>query len=187
MLTAAFPSLPRALKREMRSNHAGELGAVWIYRGVLAVTRDPALRAFAEEHGRTEAAHLAFFEAGLPSGGKTRLAPLWRVMGFGRDACRRSCPRRPCTELSQRWKRSWTITTAISWGRWRGSPPSRRWRRCWRSSAPRNALTDEAREKGLLLPAGPGQRWCLRAPPSAPPWPSASSPRPAGEASFPEE
>ena len=30
VLTAAFPSLPRALKREMRSNHAGELGAVWI-------------------------------------------------------------------------------------------------------------------------------------------------------------
>ena len=26
VLTAAFPSLPRALKREMRSNHAGELG-----------------------------------------------------------------------------------------------------------------------------------------------------------------
>ena len=83
VLTAAFPSLPRALKREMRSNHAGELGAVWIYRGVLAVTRDPALRAFAEEHGRTEAAHLAFFEAGLPPAGKTRLAPLWRLMGFG--------------------------------------------------------------------------------------------------------
>src|SRR5210317_864054 len=28
-----------ALKREMRSNHAGEPGAVWIYRGVLAITR----------------------------------------------------------------------------------------------------------------------------------------------------
>ncbi len=83
VLTAAFPSLPRALKREMRSNHAGELGAVWIYRGVLAVTRDRALRAFAEEHGRTEAVHLAFFEAGLPPAGKTRLAPLWRLMGFG--------------------------------------------------------------------------------------------------------
>ena len=83
VLTAAFPSLPRALKREMRSNHAGELGAVWIYRGMLAVTRDRALRAFAEEHGRTEAAHLAFFEAGLPPAGKTRLAPLWRLMGFG--------------------------------------------------------------------------------------------------------
>mgnify|MGYP001315731459 CR=1 FL=1 len=51
VLTAAFPSLPRALKREMRSNHAGELGAVWIYRGVLAVTRDPALRAFAARSG----------------------------------------------------------------------------------------------------------------------------------------
>ena len=187
VLTAAFPSLPCALKREMRSNHA-ELGAVWIYRGVLAVTRDPALRAFAEEHGRTEAAHLAFFEAGLPSGAKRvwpRCGGSW-VLGW--DACRRSCPRRPCTELSQRWKRSWTITTAISWGRWRGSPPPRRWRRCWRSSAPRNALTGmRPGRRGLLLPAGPGQPWCLRAPPSAPPWPSASSPRPAGEASFPEE
>ena len=83
VLTAAFPSLPRALRREMRSNHAGELGAVWIYRGVLAVARDPALRAFAEEHGRTEAAHLAFFENGLPPAGKTGLAPLWSLLGFG--------------------------------------------------------------------------------------------------------
>lgn len=82
ILRNVFTALPPALKREMRSNHAGELGAVWIYRGVLAITRDPTLRAFAEDHGRTEQAHLAFFEAGLPTEGRTRLAPLWRLMGF---------------------------------------------------------------------------------------------------------
>lgn len=31
---------PQALQRELRTDHAGEAGAVMIYRGVLAVTRD---------------------------------------------------------------------------------------------------------------------------------------------------
>jgi len=36
--------LPRWLERDLRSGHAG---AVWIYRGMLAVSRNPALRRFA--------------------------------------------------------------------------------------------------------------------------------------------
>ena len=47
------------LRRDLRSDHAGEFGAVAIYTGVLAVARDPGVRAFALRHQATEADHLA--------------------------------------------------------------------------------------------------------------------------------
>lgn len=81
-LRAPLDSLPGAVLRELRSDHAGELGAVWIYRGVLAVTRDARLRTFAEAHGRAEQVHLDFFLEHLPARWHTRLAPLWRLAGF---------------------------------------------------------------------------------------------------------
>ena len=49
-LSAEPCTYPRWLTAELRSNHAGELGAVMIYRGILAGSTDPVLRAFAEEH-----------------------------------------------------------------------------------------------------------------------------------------
>ena len=67
---------------ELRSDHAGETGAVAIYDGILAVAKDPQLRKFAEAHRAGELRHLAFFEAWLPSHAKTRLAPLWKAAGF---------------------------------------------------------------------------------------------------------
>lgn len=79
---APVEALPEPILRELRSDHAGELGAVWIYHGVLAIARDPELRAFAEEHRRAEQAHLAFFLAELPRPWQSRLAPLWRLAGF---------------------------------------------------------------------------------------------------------
>ena len=75
-------SLPLGLVRELRSDHAGEVGAVAIYDGVLAVARDPGVRAFALRHRATEADHLARVLAVLPPGGGSRLAPLWRLAGF---------------------------------------------------------------------------------------------------------
>ena len=42
------------LGAELRSDHAGETGAVAIYRGILAITRNPELRTFAEHHLATE-------------------------------------------------------------------------------------------------------------------------------------
>jgi ubiquinone biosynthesis monooxygenase Coq7 len=68
--------------RELRSDHAGETGAVAIYEGILAVSRDPAIRQFASEHLQTERRHLAFFDEFLPSTAKTRLTSVWRVAGF---------------------------------------------------------------------------------------------------------
>jgi demethoxyubiquinone hydroxylase (CLK1/Coq7/Cat5 family) len=74
--------LPLALLRELRTDHAGETGAVMIYRGVLAVARDPALRDFALHHLETESRHLALVEQVVPARWRSRLLPLWRVSGW---------------------------------------------------------------------------------------------------------
>ena len=78
----AFTGLPRWLQQELRSDHAGEFGAVMIYRGILAVSRDASVRDFATSHLRTEQKHLALMEEIVPAAGRTRLLPLWRVMGW---------------------------------------------------------------------------------------------------------
>jgi demethoxyubiquinone hydroxylase (CLK1/Coq7/Cat5 family) len=70
------------LPGDLRSDHAGETGAVQIYRGILAVSRDPAVRAFAEHHLVTEQRHLAVIEALVPAVPRSRLLPLWRPAGW---------------------------------------------------------------------------------------------------------
>lgn len=72
-------ALPAWLVADLRSDQAGETGAVWIYRGVLAVSRDPALRAFAARHGATERRHLGLIEACLPAAAQAGLRPLQRL------------------------------------------------------------------------------------------------------------
>ena len=79
---SAFSGLPRWLQQELRSDHAGEFGAVMIYRGILAISRDTSVREFAASHLRTEQEHLALMEEIVPVAGRTRLLPLWRVMGW---------------------------------------------------------------------------------------------------------
>lgn len=74
--------LPAWLAADLRSDQAGETGAVWIYRGVLAVSRDRALRAFAVRHLATERRHLGLIEACLPAADHSRLLPLWRLAGW---------------------------------------------------------------------------------------------------------
>ena len=74
--------LDQRLQGDLRSDHAGETGAVWIYRGILALSRDAELRAFAREHLATEERHLAFFENWLPNDIKSRLLLLWRLSGW---------------------------------------------------------------------------------------------------------
>ena len=97
----AFETLPLtpALIADFRSDHAGEAGAVAIYRGMLAVSRDRVLRRFAMKHIRTELNHLRFFERWLPKRHRSRLLPVWRAAGwllgatsalFGRQAAFRT-------------------------------------------------------------------------------------------------
>lgn len=74
--------LPTGLVKDLISDHAGETGAVYIYRGILAVSRDPEVRDFAMHHLETEQAHLAFFEDWLPLLHRSALLPVWRLSGW---------------------------------------------------------------------------------------------------------
>jgi ubiquinone biosynthesis monooxygenase Coq7 len=75
-------SLPDWLVGELRSDHAGETGAVMIYRGILAFSRDGAVREFAARHMATEQGHLDLIEGVLPPARRSRLLPIWRVAGW---------------------------------------------------------------------------------------------------------
>lgn len=68
--------------RDLRSDHAGETGAVFIYRGVLAFSRDEGVRDFAERHAQTEQRHLDIISEILPRKRRSILIPLWKVAGW---------------------------------------------------------------------------------------------------------
>lgn len=79
--TAGAP-LPADLIADLRTDHAGETGAMMIYRGILAIARDPGLRHFAQAHLATEAGHLAQIDPLLTRRQRSLLLPLWRVAGW---------------------------------------------------------------------------------------------------------
>ena len=74
--------LPAEVLADLRTDHAGEVGAVFFYQGVLQFARDPVLRAFAEHHLVTEQKHLLLIAGWLPRAEYSRLLPLWRLAGF---------------------------------------------------------------------------------------------------------
>jgi demethoxyubiquinone hydroxylase (CLK1/Coq7/Cat5 family)/predicted DCC family thiol-disulfide oxidoreductase YuxK len=74
-------TLPAQMIPALRSDHAGETGAVWIYRMMLALQRDPGLRPLLEEHAAQERQHLDAFNALLPWRHRSRLLVLWRIAG----------------------------------------------------------------------------------------------------------
>ncbi|RPG49648.1 MAG: hypothetical protein CBB61_004635 [Gammaproteobacteria bacterium TMED1] len=65
----------------LRSDHAGELGAVNIYKGILWCARDPAVVAFANCHLEVESKHLASVESLLIPKHRSTFSPLWVVAG----------------------------------------------------------------------------------------------------------
>jgi len=75
-------TLPSWLRADLRSDHAGELGAVNIYEGILLITKDPVVRAFAVEHLATERVHLASMETLLAPKHRSRLQWPWRGAGW---------------------------------------------------------------------------------------------------------
>jgi len=74
--------IPAVLLAELRTDHAGEAGAVMIYRGVLSVSRNQEVRNFAHHHLRTELQHLELIEAILPKRFQSRPLPIWRLAGW---------------------------------------------------------------------------------------------------------
>lgn len=74
--------LPPTLVADIRTDHAGETGAVWIYKGILAVSKNPEIRAFASEHLQTEQRHLKAMNALLPVFRRSWLLVPWRIAGF---------------------------------------------------------------------------------------------------------
>jgi ubiquinone biosynthesis monooxygenase Coq7 len=80
----------RRLAEILRVDHAGELGAVYIYRGQRAVldARGGALPAQLAHMEAQEAVHLAAFDRLLPEHGvrPTLFTPLWRLAGFALGA-----------------------------------------------------------------------------------------------------
>lgn len=71
---------------DLRSDHAGETGAVWIYKGAAAAQRlrahSAGAREFVGDHLKSEQQHLDFFDELLEPQQLTRLLPLWRACGF---------------------------------------------------------------------------------------------------------
>lgn len=85
METAKSTRLSSSSKAELRASHAGETGAVWIYRGILAanwIMRDDDVRIFAQQHLGTEKRHLAGFEEIIHHFRGSFLLVLWSVAGF---------------------------------------------------------------------------------------------------------
>ncbi len=66
----------------MRSNHAGETGAVWIYKGARCVFWNKNIAAMAQEHGDNEQRHLVVMEHLVNQQNRSKLLPLWRISGF---------------------------------------------------------------------------------------------------------
>ncbi len=75
-------SLAKWLIADLRTDHAGETGAVEIYRGILAVTRDEQLIAFARRHMQTENSHLEEISTLLPASQRSLLLPVWKMLGW---------------------------------------------------------------------------------------------------------
>lgn len=88
----ADQGLPRQLERMIRVDHAGEYGAVQIYRGQQAVfgaiPGKAPVAALVADMEAGEQHHLATFDRLIEERGvrPTALAPLWRAAGFGLGA-----------------------------------------------------------------------------------------------------
>jgi len=65
----------------LRSDHAGETGAVELYRGLIRRSRDPLVSDFARRHLAAEEKHLAGFGELLGARKPTLLLSLWRIGG----------------------------------------------------------------------------------------------------------
>ena len=66
----------------LRSDHAGETGAVWIYKGASLAFWSENIRKMALEHGETEKQHLVVMNHLLPSEEKVQVNFFMEGNGF---------------------------------------------------------------------------------------------------------
>jgi ubiquinone biosynthesis monooxygenase Coq7 len=74
-------AFPPDMLPDLRSDHAGESGAVTIYRTILKVNGDPGLKEFAERHLSSEIRHLDELAVLVSETDRSRLVFLWRIGG----------------------------------------------------------------------------------------------------------
>ena len=74
--------IPTFLLPAFRTNHAGETGAVYIYKGILSLSKDKDIINFSRNHLKTESHHLELIENILDKNQYSRLILLWKILGF---------------------------------------------------------------------------------------------------------
>lgn len=74
--------IPDFLIPHFRTNHAGEMGAVYIYRAILTFSKHKDIILFSKKHLHTESQHLKKIEKILPSNERSKLIFLWKFFGF---------------------------------------------------------------------------------------------------------
>ena len=77
-----YSLMNKLLESFLRSDHAGEVGAVYIYKGILSIAKDPVLVEFSKRHLETEKEHLRKIEAVLPASKRSKLVSIWKVAGY---------------------------------------------------------------------------------------------------------
>ena len=73
------------IERELRSDHAGETGAVYIYKGILAVAgliKNQGLIQFAQHHLQTEQEHLVLIQEWIEPKNVSIFIGPWRIAGW---------------------------------------------------------------------------------------------------------
>ena len=77
-----YSLMNKLLESFLRSDHAGEVGAVYIYKGILRIAKDPELVNFSKRHLVTEESHLEKIETVLAKKDRSKLVWLWKIAGF---------------------------------------------------------------------------------------------------------
>ena len=77
-----YSLMNKLLESFIRSDHACEVGAVYIYKGILSIAKDPALVEFSKRHLETEKEHLRKIEEVLPASKRSKLVGIWKVAGY---------------------------------------------------------------------------------------------------------
>ena len=75
-------NIPHFIIPDLRTDHAGETGAVNIYKGILFVSKNKEIIKFAQSHLKTEKKHLELIEQILPYDERSKLLFLWKFLGF---------------------------------------------------------------------------------------------------------